>query len=240
MTGGRQSPFGRQGPLRLVSVVVTDPLVFCVGLNRTGTTTLGDACELLGFTRLGWVRTEQYFFSHRLLKAWERGDSAYLAKVASGYQVLEDLPWPLVYQEMAKAFPDAKFVLTRRASVDQWLESQTKHTTKGKGYGMHRKIYGALTVAEDPEKYRAYYERHLVDVRQFFDGTDRLAEFCWDESDGWPELCEFLGVPIPDVPFPHSNPSGWNPTPDTPSPRPMRITVRRKIRRTARKLHLKK
>ena len=126
--------------------------------------------------------------------------------------MLEDLPWPLVYQEMAEAFPDAKFVLTRRASVEQWLESQTKHTAQGKGYGMHRKIYGALTVAEDPDAYRTFYERHLCDVRDFFAGTDRMTELCWEDGDGWPELCGFLGVPIPDEPFPHSNPAGSQPT----------------------------
>ena len=59
---------------------MTEPRVFCIGLNRTGTTTLGDACQLLGYSRLGWERTEQSFFSHRLLKAWERGDTGYLAK----------------------------------------------------------------------------------------------------------------------------------------------------------------
>ena len=220
---------------------MTEPRVFCIGLNRTGTTTLGDACQLLGYSRLGWERTEQSFFSHRLLKAWERGDTGYLAKVASRYQVLEDLPWPLVYQEMAEAFPDAKFVLTRRASVEQWLESQTKHTAQGKGYGMHRKIYGALTVAEDPDAYRTFYERHLCDVRDFFAGTDRMTELCWEHGDGWPELCSFLGVPIPDEPFPHSNPAGSQPTMSKPQrPKTMRLKFRRKIRRTARRLHLRK
>jgi hypothetical protein len=29
--------------------------------------------------------------------------------------------------------------------------------------------------------------------------------FCWEDSDGWDSLCSFLGVPIPNAPFPHSN-----------------------------------
>ena len=229
--------------LRRISIRdVTAPLVFCVGLNRTGTTTFGDACQSLGFTRLGWVKTEENFFSHTLLRAWRKGDMAHLEKVASGYQVLEDLPWPLVYREMAEAFPDAKFVLTRRASVDQWLESQARHTSRGKGYGMHRKIYGALRVTDDPEAYRAFYERHLCEVRQYFAGTDRLTEVCWEDGDGWPELCEVLGVPIPEEPFPHSNPAGWKPPPPSlpPKTKPVTRKLRRKLRRTARKMHLRK
>ena len=35
---------------------------------------------------------------------------------------------------------------------------------------------------------------------------DRLLVF--DLDDGWQPLCEFLGYPAPDVPFPHKNKSG--------------------------------
>lgn len=33
--------------------------------------------------------------------------------------------------------------------------------------------------------------------------SDRLLVF--DVKDGWEPLCHFLGVPVPDTPFPHSN-----------------------------------
>jgi hypothetical protein len=174
-------------------------VAFCIGLNRTGTTTFGDAAAILGFSRLGW--TPQ---SHFLVKAWQQGDFERLRTVAAGYDVLEDLPWPLAYREMAECYPDARFVLTRRRSVATWLESQTFHTRNE--YGMHRVIYGAASAAEAPELYREMYERHVADVRGFFAGSDRLLEVCWEEGDGWPELCGFLGVPEPaDRPFPHSN-----------------------------------
>jgi hypothetical protein len=209
---------------------VPGPVVFCIGLNRTGTTTFGDACRILGFTRLGWVKTPARFDSHFLLKAWERGDMEHLASVASEYQVLEDLPWPLVYPAMSEAFPDAKFALTRRTSVDVWLESQAKHTRGS--YGMHRKIYGSSNAAEDPDLYRATYERHLREVREFFTGSDRFVELCWEDGDGWKELCAFLDVPVPDQPFPHSNPAGWKPPPPPPPPSMVKRAVL-KVRRMA-------
>ena len=35
--------------------------------------------------------------------------------------------------------------------------------------------------------------------------ADRL--LVWSVSDGWEPLCEFLGLPVPDQPFPHLNDS---------------------------------
>jgi hypothetical protein len=38
---------------------------------------------------------------------------------------------------------------------------------------------------------------------------ERLLE--WEIGDGWGPLCEFLGKPVPEVPFPHANArnGGW-------------------------------
>lgn len=37
---------------------------------------------------------------------------------------------------------------------------------------------------------------------------ERLLE--WTVEDGWEPLCEFLGKPVPDEPFPHANAAaGW-------------------------------
>lgn len=189
------------------------PVVFCVGLARTGTTTFGDACESLGFTRSGWEERQNCHPSLQRIKAWKRGDIDYLVDVASGYDVLEDLPWPLVYREMAEAFPDAKFALTRRRTAQKWLESQTAHMETLTAPGMYRRIFGSGRPAENPDLYLAHYERHLREVRAHFSSTERFAEFCWEEGDGWPQLCDFLGVPVPETQFPHSNPAGWTPPP---------------------------
>lgn len=195
--------------------------VFGIGLNKTGTTTLGDAGEMLGLSRLGW----QKGVSHELLQACFDNEIDRLIEEASKWDLLEDFPWPLVYREMADTFPDALFVLTRRRSVEAWLTSQRQHTQAS--YGMHKRIYGAHSVEEAPEKYREVYDRHLTSVRAFFEGTGRLLEVCWEEGDGWGELCGFLGEPVPDAPFPHSNPAGSNP----PRRRPWLVRKARKLKR---------
>jgi hypothetical protein len=48
----------------------------------------------------------------------------------------------------------------------------------------------------------AGYERHNAEVQEAID-SDRL--LVYRISDGWEPLCEFLGRPIPDAPFPHAN-----------------------------------
>jgi hypothetical protein len=36
-------------------------------------------------------------------------------------------------------------------------------------------------------------------------GTDPGRLLVYDVAYGWPPLCAFLGVPVPDQPFPHRN-----------------------------------
>lgn len=48
----------------------------------------------------------------------------------------------------------------------------------------------------------AGYERWLVEVRAEI-APERLVE--WQPGDGWEPICGALGVPIPNLPFPHEN-----------------------------------
>jgi hypothetical protein len=209
--------------------------VFCIGLSKTGTTTFGDACEMLGMSRCGWTKRlhqkrdadGREITSHELVGAWVTGDMERIVDAASAYDALEDLPWPLLYREMAEAFSNAKFVLTRRASTQRWLESIQRHQN-GSRYRLREFVYGAANAAEDAESYVAKYEGHLNEVRSFFAFSDRFLEVCWEEGDGWDQLCLFLDLPVPDAPFPHSNKAGSKPPKP---PRTMRRRIRRKYRR---------
>jgi hypothetical protein len=184
-------------------------IVVGVGLNKTGTTSFGNACKILGMSRLGWNTSEQ-FRSHDLLKLWDAGKFDELADIADQWDALEGFPWSLNYPQLAERFPEAKFVLTRRITPDKWLGSVKKHVEGSRGYGMHTKIFGSMFPEERPDLWLDRYDRQLTEVRACFAGTDRLLEVCWEEGDGWPQLCRFLGLPVPDEPFPHSNPAGSN------------------------------
>ena len=46
------------------------------------------------------------------------------------------------------------------------------------------------------------FDRHYEGVRSAIP-EDRMLE--WDIKEGWEPLCSFLGVDVPDEPFPHLN-----------------------------------
>jgi hypothetical protein len=46
------------------------------------------------------------------------------------------------------------------------------------------------------------FQEHAERVKQVV-APERLLVF--EPKDGWKPLCRFLGVPVPDVPFPHLN-----------------------------------
>lgn len=50
----------------------------------------------------------------------------------------------------------------------------------------------------------ADFERHLTDVRSYVPDHRLLV---YEVTQGWQPLCEFLGVGVPDEPFPHVNDS---------------------------------
>jgi hypothetical protein len=92
--------------------VVQRPKVFVIGLSKTGTTSVGDALARLCFHRLGWEDIRSRF----LFRSYMRGDISPFISLTQYYEAFEDLPWALVYQDMAHLYPDAKFILTLRAN----------------------------------------------------------------------------------------------------------------------------
>ena len=111
------------------------PKFFCIGLNKTGTTSFGDAMKLFGYKRSGWNGQ-----SPNLMKAVMNENLSRLFNTAYKYDVMEDIPWPLVYKELDEHFPSSKFVLTVRSSTEKWLKSISKHIISD--WDGHKHIYG--------------------------------------------------------------------------------------------------
>ena len=69
------------------------------------------------------------------------------------------------------------------------------------------KGWADISSTEDArQKSKAKYREHYALVRNLTP-KEQLLEF--KLSDGWAPLCEFLGKPIPDKPFPHLNEKKW-------------------------------
>ncbi len=173
--------------------------VFGIGLNKTGTKTLGACFSMLGF------KNKSYDFD--LLNAWSHGDIEPIIKTAGHYDSFEDWPWPLVYKELAIRFPDAKFILTLRKDTDTWFNSLCKHSLLT-GPTQARKIaYGFEMPNEHKQEHVLIYNKHYEDVIEYFKhNPNRLLVACWENGDGWDEVCTFLKLPVVrDQPFPHKN-----------------------------------
>ena len=175
--------------------------IFGLGLNKTGTTTLGYCFSQLGYKHLSCLRD--------LLIAYREGRLEDVFAVIDQYDTFEDWPYPLMYRELYNRYPDAKFVLTVRRDADTWLRSLKKHSivtshkTNCRPYA-----YGFEYPFGHEEEHLAFYKKHNENVVTFFEekgASDRLLNICWEEGTGWQELTAFLGVEAPFDKIPKMN-----------------------------------
>jgi hypothetical protein len=178
--------------------VALHPKVFVIGLSKTGTTSIGDALERLRFQRIGWEDIRSRF----LFRSWLAADLNPMISMTQHYDAFEDLPWALVYQEMARAYPDAKFILTLRADEKDWLRSIKEHTARRTWIG-HEFVYGAKRAEGHEEQYLEAYRSHNNEVRKFFGNGTNLLEWVVDanrvngingDEDLWGNLLRFLRI----------------------------------------------
>ncbi len=176
--------------------------IFGIGLNKTGTTSLSLAFKKLGFKH----------FDRRpaMFKLFLNGDFESIFEEIEAFDSFEDWPWPLMVPQLLEHYgKNAKFILTRRKTPDVWLNSIKQHALRTHPKRNPRsKIFGATYPQGCEELYLTKYNTHLEDVRAIFatnGANDRFLELCFEEGDGWSELCSFLNLPLVDGPFPKSN-----------------------------------
>ena len=189
------TPFGGKAPAGGCKV-------FGVGLNKTGTSTLGACLTTLGY------RHQSY--SSGALQAFLQGRTDAVVEMTRNFDSCEDWPWPLVWRELYERYGDgARFVLTTRVSAQVWVESLKRHSLNTHPTrAMRPAIYGHYYPHGYEAEHQAAYERHNAAVRTFFTRVEphALLEVCWETEACWAPLCRFLGHPIPDAPFPHVRP----------------------------------
>lgn len=175
--------------------------IFGIGLNKTGTTTLGTCLQQLGFRHTSWCLP--------LLEQVAIGEFEPLVAHIAAHDSFEDWPYPLVFEQLDRHFPGSRFILTRRSSPARWLASFEAHALRTDpllGARTRSLAYGLPYPQLDPEAHLRRYEQHLQRVRSYFARRPAdLLEVCWEEEASWERLCAFLQRPVPDLPFPHAN-----------------------------------
>jgi hypothetical protein len=163
--------------------------VFAIGLSRTGTTSLNEAVEILGFSAIHYPPSLQEI---------------------ELYDAATDLPVADAFERLDARFPGSKFIYTVRERAG-WLESCRRHwlrrqeKTDELNRELRRRLYG--TTDFDPDQFTQAYDRHEKRVLSYFAQRPHdllVLDICAGHAD-WETLCSFLGVPVPDVPFPHTN-----------------------------------
>lgn len=104
--------------------------VFCIGYNKTGTTSLGHVLREYGLQ----LPNQQYQERKTTLAAW-RNDYRPLRKLILGYDAFQDLPFSQgeTYVACDALFPDSRFILTIR-DPDEWFDSLVRFDTKRYGW----------------------------------------------------------------------------------------------------------
>lgn len=179
---------------------MTRPKVFCIGFQKTGTTSLYAALTALGYKTAAVVGRD--WSAERLAAE----GAALCVETARNCDAAQDMPWPLFFRELDAAYPGSKFILTIR-NPESWFQSIEKHFGDNPGE-MQALTYGrdAAAPAGAKARYLDVYSRHEQDVRaHFISRPGNLLVLDLEAGDGWRELCGFLGVQIPDEPFPFKN-----------------------------------
>ena len=199
------------------------------GLPRTGTLSQKVALEILGVGPC--YHMVNVLADLDLASQWRRaldGDGDW-HEIFDGFESTVDWPGSFFYRELIDVYPDAKVLLSTREG-EAWARSM-RGTIWGVLYGdiLIRHLSEARAIV-DP-KWRGYIEmiKQMWQQSGLMEGEDTTAEWMisamaryheevqatvpadrllvWSVSDGWEPLCEFLELPVPDMPFPHLNDS---------------------------------
>jgi hypothetical protein len=173
--------------------------IFGIGLNKTGTTTLGQCGQELGFrcTTCDIGLLEDFV---------EKKEFKRIKNTVANFDFFEDWPWPLMYKQLDFMYPDSKFILTVRKSEKVWIESLKSHSMRTHPTLHCRSLaYGYNFPHKYEKEHVEIYRKHNNDVREYFKGRDNFLEICWENGDDYEKLCNFLGVEVLKQPVPHAN-----------------------------------
>ena len=200
------------------------------GFPRTGTNTLKESLEKLGFVKT--YHMKELLVRPQDLTHWltlRKTGTTDWETLYTGYQATVDFPAYPWYKEHMKQYPDAKVILTVRP-FEKWHESvystiwQAQNPSEAQRVEMQQKIAAnprlassmhAVNLAKevimddhfkgrflDKTFAEEVFNKHIADVKAYVPAEKLLV---FDVSEGWGPLCSFLGVEEPAEALPHTN-----------------------------------
>ena len=187
--------------------------VIGAGLGRTATFSLKFALEHLGFGPC-YHMSEVFAGARRNVPLWldaidGRPD---WDAVFEGFHSTTDYPACTYWRELAEHYPRAKVILTVR-DPDTWFDSVSETIFSD---GMQASLRGSPTgdmmqgVIFDAFGERLRDRDFMTEWfirrnREVIDALPPERLLVFSPKEGWEPLCGFLGVPVPNEPFPRIN-----------------------------------
>ena len=186
--------------------------VIGAGMGRTGTASLKVALESL---ELGHCyHMSEVLKNPACIRDWidAAEGKADWERIFSGYAATVDNPGCNFWKELADFYPEAKVILTVR-DADSWFEStnETIHSVafagfiKNSPFGemIQKTIWDRMENRMQDRAYMVDFFTNRSQAIKDYIAPDRL--LVYQVSEGWEPLCEFLGMPVPDMAFPRIN-----------------------------------
>src|SRR5215204_3607476 len=186
--------------------------VIGAGFGRTGTASLRDAVERLGFgpcdhMRENFAHPERFPLWEEALHCKDVGEPIDWRPLLDGYRAITDWPGGYFWRELTAAHPRAKVILTVR-DPERWYDS-----TRATIFALPDEQLSAVARELNTRAFndrltdrahcQAVFVKHIEAVQATI-APDRLLVF--DVKEGWGPLCAFLDVPVPeDESFPRVN-----------------------------------
>lgn len=205
--------------------VVKKQKIFCIGLNKTGTTSLKKEMENLGFV-VGDQRQAELLFED-----WVKKDFRRLIKYCRTAQFFQDAPFsfPYTFIVMDQAFRGSKFILTIRDDEEQWYQSliwfhgklwgnghipptaedlkNANFIREGFPYYVRKHLNNVLDDnIYDKDLLMDFYKTHNKNVVDYFrHRPNDLLVINLKENDSYARFCNFLGIEQKHESFPWEN-----------------------------------
>lgn len=166
------------------------PKIWCLGLSRTGTSTLTEVLNMAGLNHIHYPTHWDMFHG-----------------INDGAGDISVIPF---YKELDKKYPNSKFIHTVRQK-DDWLRSMKPYLERKKEWkqsqfqiDIRKKVYNNAFF--DYNTYSEAYDKHYRDVQDYF--KNRKYDFLTLDilgGDKPSRLFDFLGMACPCDEFPHYN-----------------------------------
>lgn len=188
--------------------------VFCIGYQKTGTTSVEQALKQMGFKvaipEIGYMLVEDIYNKKydNFINYCETADA------------FQDTPFFMndLYKILDYTFPNSKFILTIRDNEDIWFQSMYRFFLKNninkidkilpedikkndtflyKNYLLnHFKMLYPNSDLFDEENYKMSYKNHIKEVIEYFKDRDNLLVLNLKAKNSYQNLGQFLGVEV--------------------------------------------